>query len=166
MHLFTAGGAKADPSLGRFLDPGIIEHLFTTRGAKADPSLGRFLNPGVIKLGVIFDKISGMSQVYLGELVARDIWLSPKQNVDYLVLSAAQALAKQTRNGQSRIEVRWRTLFADQWDLGKRLARETLSPSVVPPVTEEEEMVLLQEPDLEYRLTFLPGRRLITTRGG
>ena len=65
-----------------------------------------------------------------------------------------------------RMEAFWRTILADQWHQGKRIKQDDLQGRIIPPRSSEDHYRLLEDPDLNAHLRYLPGRRIITTKRG
>jgi hypothetical protein len=64
------------------------------------------------------------------------------------------------------LEAFWRTLLADQWEIGQRLNIGTARPLVVPPTTLDEHRALCTVSSLIEHLHFLRGRMLILLNDG
>lgn len=105
-------------------------------------------------LGMRFDKVASV----LGSFhSAREL---------FHTLSCIHSHFSVKEEDQSLIEIRWRTVLADQWPPGKRLDASACGGARVPPRTAEEEKALLAVINLDYHLPLLKDRRVIITAGG
>ena len=68
-------------------------------------------------------------------------------------------------DSQSSVEVRWRTLLADQRPLGQKLGQKEFKGHPIPS-SEAEEATLLDDPDLLDEMPSLEGRAVIITSAG
>ncbi|KAJ3534689.1 hypothetical protein NM208_g7438 [Fusarium decemcellulare] len=66
---------------------------------------------------------------------------------------------------ESQIEIRWRTLFADQWPVGQRLGKNTSRGAPIPTCPQDESR-LLEQPGVRKYTPFLQGRSTFLTTGG
>ncbi|KAF4459312.1 ankyrin repeat, partial [Fusarium albosuccineum] len=66
---------------------------------------------------------------------------------------------------ESHVEIRWRTLLADQWPVGQRLGQNIFRGAPIP-TCPEDEAILFEQPDLIADMPFLQGRSILLTTGG
>jgi hypothetical protein len=64
------------------------------------------------------------------------------------------------------LEAFWRTLLADQWDVGRRLGTGIRNPLAVPPTTIDQRRALCADPTLVNHLQFLKGRTIVVRNDG
>lgn len=78
----------------------------------------------------------------------------------------ANNLQSGAKPSQNSIEVKWRTMLANQWPLGEKLVTSTYRGAKVPPQTPSEEEALLEVLELQRDIDQAKGRQLIVTAEG
>ncbi|PMD28718.1 hypothetical protein NA56DRAFT_21714 [Hyaloscypha hepaticicola] len=69
-------------------------------------------------------------------------------------------------SGQTAIESYWRTVMADQLEIGKRLPPSSQSGNLIPPRSPEDEALLVAEDGANTGLQFSKGRKFFLTKSG